>query len=312
MNDENNKNNLNINDEAPLTGEEKLSVQSKVTEDSVDKNESTFEDLKENGNEGEKESLKSEVQTPAAPSVPAFKNGNENQKKKMAAVVIAACVIGVIVTVVGIVSIVNLITMKPDAGKVDLSTTSPVSQDSSYNAYVSESVTQSDESETLSDTDIVSVYVPGTTKKTQSSTARNDGESTTAVQQTIEGLPPLEKTGDNILSDRPDNEFIVLVSEKYNVDPERLVAIYAVPDNGTNFVLEFSGKRDSSGEIIKSPDTLKKIHQIDKERNVTTATGSISGNVGVSYAEGKLVFYLVTNVVMPQYPDYFTGVQDNK
>lgn len=310
MNDENNKNILNTNDEAPLANEDEVSEQPEKA-GTAEKGEGTFESLKEN--EGANESVKSVGQTYAAPpAVSAVKNKNDKQKKKMAAIVIIACVIGVIVTVVGIVSIVNLITMKPDPGKVDASTTSPVSQDGSYNAYVPESVTHGDESEVMSNTDTASVYVPDTTKKMQNTTARNNSESTTDVQQTIEGLPPLEKTGDNILSDRPDNEFIVLVSEKYNVDPEKLVAIYAVPDNGTNFVLEFSGERDASGEIIKSPDTLKKIHQIDKERNVTTATGSITGNVGVSYAEGKLVFYLVTNVVMPQYPDYFTGVQANR
>ena len=111
------------------------------------------------------------------------------------------------------------------------------------------------------------------------------------------------------MSDNPDNEFIKIIVEKYGVDAKNLVAIYAVPDKGNNFVLEFNGKTDSNGSVIKSPDTLKRVHQIDKDRNVKTATGTITGNVGVNYAEGKLVFYLVTNVIMPQYPDYFTGVE---
>lgn len=126
---------------------------------------------------------------------------------------------------------------------------------------------------------------------------------------TFEGLEPYTKTGDNILSDSKNNEFIKIVSEKYGIEPERLVAIYAVPDKGNNFVLEFSGKTDSEGSIIKSPDTLYRIHLVDLERNVKTATGKITGNKGVSYAEGLLTMHMIKDLIMPQHADYFTGVE---
>ena len=57
----------------------------------------------------------------------------------------------------------------------------------------------------------------------------------------------LTKNGDNILSDHHNNKYIKLVSEKFGVDKELLVAIYSTPDTGNNFVLEFDGKKDKDG-----------------------------------------------------------------
>ncbi len=118
----------------------------------------------------------------------------------------------------------------------------------------------------------------------------------------------LTKNGDNILSDHHNNKYIKLVSEKFGVDKDLLVAIYSTPDTGNNFVLEFDGKKDKDGNVIKSPDTLKKVYQIDKDKNISVATGKTTGNIGVSYAEGTLCFNMIQNIVMPQYPEYFTGV----
>ncbi len=118
----------------------------------------------------------------------------------------------------------------------------------------------------------------------------------------------LTKNGENKLSDHHNNKYIKLVSEKYGVDKELIVAIYSEPDTGNNFVLEFSGKRDEDGNVIKSPDTLTKVYSIDKNKNVSVATGKTTGNIGVSYAEGTLCFNMIKTIVMPQYPEYFTGV----
>lgn len=124
----------------------------------------------------------------------------------------------------------------------------------------------------------------------------------------VEGLEEFTKTGDNMISDSPDNEFIKLVVDKKGVDAECLVAIYAVPDLGNNFVLEFSDKRDDNGNVIRSPKTLKRIYHINKERNITVATGKPTGNEGVDYGTSLMTYYLVTDVVMPEFPDYFTDV----
>lgn len=124
----------------------------------------------------------------------------------------------------------------------------------------------------------------------------------------VEGLEEFTKTGDNQISDSPDNEFISLVVTEKGADAERLVAIYAVPDLGNNFVLEFDNKRDDNGNIIRSPKTLKKIYHINKDRDITVATGKPTGNEGVDYGTSLMTYYLVTDVVMPEFPDYFTDV----
>lgn len=132
----------------------------------------------------------------------------------------------------------------------------------------------------------------------------------TTENNAVEYYEKLSKNGENVLSDHYENEFIKSVSSRYGVDSDLLVAIYSVPDTGNNFVLQFNGKKDSSGSIVKSPDTLEKVYQIDKDRNVKIATGTQSGNVGVSYAEGIFCFNMVKTLVMEQYPDYFTGLKD--
>ncbi len=136
-------------------------------------------------------------------------------------------------------------------------------------------------------------------------------EAETQKQQeliSVEGLEEFTKTGDNQISDSPDNEFIKLVVTEKGVDAQRLVAIYAVPDLGNNFVLEFDDKRDENGNIIRSPKTLKKIYHINKDRKITVATGKPTGNEGVDYGTSLMTYYLVTDVVMPEFPDYFTDV----
>ena len=124
----------------------------------------------------------------------------------------------------------------------------------------------------------------------------------------VEGLEEFTKTGENQISASHDNEFIKLIVEEKGVNAERLVAIYAVPDLGNNFVLEFDNKRNDNGKIIRSPKTLKKIYHINKERNITVATGKPTGNEGVDYGTSLMTYYLITDVVMPEYPDYFTDV----
>lgn len=144
---------------------------------------------------------------------------------------------------------------------------------------------------------------------TQNSNPQLTTEAVSEQEQiSVEGLEEFTKTGDNHISDSPDNEFIELVVEQKGADAERLVAIYAVPDLGNNFVLEFSDKRDENGSIIRSPKTLKKIYHINKERNITVATGKPTGNEGVDYGTSLMTYYLVTDVVMPEFPDYFTDV----
>ncbi len=149
--------------------------------------------------------------------------------------------------------------------------------------------------------------------KPNNTPSENSGvPQTTAAKQeeviSVEGLEEFTKTGDNQISDSPDNKFIKLITSNYAVEPEYLVAIYAVPDLGNNFVLQFDNQRDSEGKVVRSPKTLKKIYHINKDEKITVATGKPTGNEGVDYGTSIMTYYLVTDVVMPEFPDYFTGV----
>ncbi len=149
----------------------------------------------------------------------------------------------------------------------------------------------------------------GTFAQTQS--LQSGGNTTTAKptkNAAVEYYEKFSPNGENILSDHFENKYIKQISSSYGIDSDLLVAVYSEPDTGNNFVLEFNGDRDSSGNIIKSPDTLAKVYQIDKAGGVKIATGQETGNVGVSYAEGLFCISMIKTVVMEQYPDYFTGL----
>lgn len=127
----------------------------------------------------------------------------------------------------------------------------------------------------------------------------------------IGGVVIPNKNGDNYLSDDPNNEFIKLISSAYNVDTKALVAIYSVPDSGTNYVLQFKASGLINKTYEKSPDNLYRVYHIGiaPERTISYTSGSlITGNYNCTAAEGVLVFNLVQTKVMQQYPDYFEGV----
>lgn len=118
----------------------------------------------------------------------------------------------------------------------------------------------------------------------------------------IGGVVIPDKNGDNFLSDDPENEFIKIIASTYNANPKSLVAIYSVPDTGTNYVLRF----DSKNNYEKSANNLYMVYHIGPapERTVSYTNGSLL-NHNCSAAEGMLVFNLVKTQVMTQYPDYF-------
>lgn len=137
-----------------------------------------------------------------------------------------------------------------------------------------------------------------------------DALATLTKASNIGGVVIPDKNGDNYLSDDPNNEFIDLIADKYNVDKAALVAIYSVPDSGTNYVLQFKESREQK-EYVKSPDNLDRVYHIGAapERKISYTSGKLlTGNYNCEGPEGMLVFNLVKTTVMEQYPDYFVGV----
>ena len=127
----------------------------------------------------------------------------------------------------------------------------------------------------------------------------------------VGGVDIPDANGQNYLSDSASNEFIKLISSKYGVDSKALVAIYSVPDSGTNYVLQF--KKSLVGSTYKkSPDNLERVYHIGAapERVISYTNGKLllGDHYNCEAAEGVLVFNLVKTSVMEQYPDYFEGV----
>ncbi len=218
----------------------------------------------------------------------------ESQKKKSNVVV----VLGAAVVICAIVLTVVLFAVIPEIGNKELTRYEVTI--TANNPYAST------EGNFFEDYNIPGNDTVGNAEEQQTG---NNGE---VVQNTkhelVEQYEHLSVNGENRLSDHYGNEYIQIISSQYNVNADLLVAIYSVPDSGTNFVLEFSDIKNSNGEYIKSPATLKKVYQIDKNKNVKVATGTNKGNEGVSYAESVICFELVKNTVMKQYPNYFTGL----
>lgn len=127
----------------------------------------------------------------------------------------------------------------------------------------------------------------------------------------VGGVEIPDANGENFLSDSASNEFIKLVSQKFGVDSKSLVAIYSVPDSGTNYVLQF--KKSLIGSTYKkSPDNLERVYHIGvaPQREISYTNGKLllGDHYNCEAAEGVLVFNLVKTSVMEQYPNYFEGV----
>jgi hypothetical protein len=131
-----------------------------------------------------------------------------------------------------------------------------------------------------------------------------------AIDIESSGVVIPDKNGENYLTDDPDNEFIKLIANTYKLDPASLVAIYSVPDSGTNYVLRFK-KSLIGNKYEKSVDNLYYVYHIGiaPERKISYTNGQLvlGDHYNCEAAEGVMVFNLVQTMVMDQYPDYFEG-----
>ena len=101
-------------------------------------------------------------------------------------------------------------------------------------------------------------------------------------------------------SESPDNKYIKYIANKYSVDPAVLIALIRTnTDNKGATVLQFSGDRDSSGNLIKTEDTLRCVYDGDGNGKVMKATGKFSGYEGYSYAANVVAFKLAQEYMIP-------------
>ncbi len=123
-------------------------------------------------------------------------------------------------------------------------------------------------------------------------------ESTTAPKPSIS----VEKTGEMAFSDAADNRYIASIASKYGVDAKRLVALYTVPENDSNIVLEFDGTTNTDGSLVRNKSTLSAIYSIDKELNSKRASENNALNE-YSYGEMKVMFFSTTTYIMPEFEE---------
>lgn len=123
-------------------------------------------------------------------------------------------------------------------------------------------------------------------------------EITTAPKPSIS----VEKTGEMAFSDQPDNRYISAITSKYGVDAKKLVALYTVPENDSNIVLEFDGTENSDGSLVRNKSTLVAIYSIDKELNSKRASEDKALNE-YSYGEMKVMFFTTTTYIMTEFEE---------
>lgn len=123
-------------------------------------------------------------------------------------------------------------------------------------------------------------------------------ESTTAPAPSIS----VEKTGEMAFSDEADNRYISAIATKYGVDAKKLVALYTVPENDSNIVLEFDGSENADGSLIRNKSTLVAIYSIDRGLNSKRASEDKALNE-YSYGEMKVMFFSTTTYIMPEFEE---------
>ncbi len=129
----------------------------------------------------------------------------------------------------------------------------------------------------------------------------------TSAQDTAQTTEKVyEKTGEMAFSDSGDNKYIKAVAQKYSVNSKNLVALYTVPDNDGNIVLEFDGSTDGNGKLVRTKDTLISIYSVDQSLKSKRASENLSLNE-YSYGEMKVMFISTTKYIMPEFEAELKG-----
>jgi CxxC motif-containing protein len=124
--------------------------------------------------------------------------------------------------------------------------------------------------------------------------------TTTTTSQLQEGL---NKTGTMAFSDSPDNRYVNAIAKKYKVPAKTLVALYTVPENDSNIVLEFDGTKNDDGTLKRNKDTLIAIYSINKNLDSKRASEDESLNE-YTYGEMKVMFFSTTTYIMPEFDQF--------
>ena len=158
-------------------------------------------------------------------------------------------------------------------------------------------------------TEPVATVPPSTEIVTQASSQEAQTEAITKKMSTtfpFSTQKELQKTGEMAFSDAPDNKYIQAVTQKYNVPAENLVALYTIPDNDGNIVLQFDGSRNEQGQLVRTTDTLIAIYSVNMALECRRASEDSSLNE-YPYGEMKVMFISTTKHIMPEFEAELNG-----
>lgn len=138
-------------------------------------------------------------------------------------------------------------------------------------------------------------YSTTTTKKSQSNPLISD-----------EDMDKIENSDAEVyFTDNPENKYIIAIADKYGSKKENLIALVKVnAEFPSVYVLEFSGKRDSNGELLMSYDEFKYVYEINESKNtIVKASKNGLNNDGVNFIEAKILITLTKEYFIPELPN---------
>lgn len=142
-------------------------------------------------------------------------------------------------------------------------------------------------------------------------TNNTDSDYSVVTTQNQQNTPP-STTGSNdssenksktvtYYSENPNNKYISAVVNKYGADASCLVALIRTnTDTPGATVLQFTGEKDSSGNLIKTEDTLKYVYDVRDSGAIKKASGKKTDNDGYTYAESYVNYKLAIKYIIPQ------------
>lgn len=110
-----------------------------------------------------------------------------------------------------------------------------------------------------------------------------------------------DKNGTMEVDPSSENKFIKAVNKERNIGSDRLVAVYAVPESGQNYVFEF---KDAKG---READDLKKVYLLDDSCKITGVASTASGErEGISSVENWFCMnVLIKEIIFPAVSEQF-------
>ena len=187
--------------------------------------------------------------------------------------------------------------------------------------FVGCSDTKDNESTTTTTENSTTLITTDTITEAQSENQTNKKETTTTTTTTKksqgnslisdENMERIENSNaETYFTDNPDNQYIIRISEKYGVKKENLVVLIKInAEFPSATIFEFSGKKDSNGELVMTYDELVNVYEINEEKNtIIRVSKNGLNNDGVNLIEAKIYMTLVKEYLLPELP----GLRENK